>query len=255
MKKVFIFSILLIFIISMMALVLSNPATAQEDNGVKVITPTPAETVNSSPTPAHSPAPSIDAEKLMKLFNSMSQMRVYIEFFFMESGDYPETLVQLNQDLNSILPGSLQKVVLPKDPATGKDFIYTRSKDQKSYTLSVPDPSVYGMNKIELPAVEWGGFRQIAQDRKYKFLAMICIENIKAIATAVEYYAKDKGKFPTTLKDLVPKYLKSMPVCPIDGDFYEYKVEGSNYYIKCPNAREHQMSELMFSSKRGWVTK
>ncbi len=250
MRKGIFIAVLLIFILTLSVNIFTSTAIAQTpDKNKETITPEPKA------SPSTKPAGNVNQSKLLSVFDRFSQLRVYIEFFFMESGDYPESLDQLNKDLNSILPPSLPKVQLPKDPATGKEFIYTRSKDEKSYTLSVPDPSAYGLDKFELSSVEWGGFNQIAQERKYKFLAMICVENIKALATAVEYYAKDNGKIPAQLKDLMPKYVKTMPVCPINGKFYEYKVDGEDYYIKCPNAREHQMNELMFSSKRGWVTR
>jgi len=104
--------------------------------------------------------------------------------------------------------------------------------------------------------VNWGGFVTMAKEKKFRFLAMVCLENIKALATAIEVYGRDhKGKFPEKLKKLIPKYIRTMPVCPICHKFYEYKLEGEDYYIRCPGVKEHQMTELMFSSKRGWVTK
>ncbi|MCE1246359.1 MAG: hypothetical protein LWY06_06925 [Firmicutes bacterium] len=196
------------------------------------------------------------SDKLGQLFDSISQVRVFIEFYFMESGDYPDNLDQLLKDLNSILPNGYKNVTIPKDPATGKDFVYSRAKDGKTYTLAAPDASAYGLNKVEISSVNWAGFNAIAEERKYRFLGMICVENIKGLATALEYYAKDnKGKFPSELKKMIPSYIKSMPVCPITGKDYEFKVEGDDYIIRCPNPREHKMEEIMFSSKRGWITK
>ena len=85
---------------------------------------------------------------------------------------------------------------------------------------------------------------------------MMCIENIKAIATAIEYYAKDNnGKFPAKLRQLIPRYLKSRPVCPVSGDDYIYAVDGDKYEIKVPDPSKYGMEVLMFSSDRGWVTK
>lgn len=194
--------------------------------------------------------------KLLELFDVMSRIRVYIEFFYMEAGDYPDSLSQLDHDLNSILPRGLDKVKIPTDPASGKDFIYERNQDKKGYVLKAPEPSLYGVDKIELSQVPWAGFSVIAEDRKYKFLQTISVENIRGLATAVEYYAKDNGgKFPKELKDLIPKYLKTMPVCPVSGKFYEYKVTNGDYTIKSPSAKELKMEELMFSSRRGWVTR
>jgi hypothetical protein len=200
--------------------------------------------------------PAESKDKVSLLFDALSQVRVFIEFYFMESGDYPDNLDQLYKDLNSILPSGYKNVTIPKDPATGKEFAYSRTKDGKSYTLGAPDSSVYGLTKAEVSSVNWAGFTAIAEERKYRFLGMICVENIKGLATALEYCAKDnKGKFPTELKKLIPTYLKSMPVCPITGKDYEYKLEGDDYTIRCPNPKDHKMEEIMFSSKRGWVTK
>ncbi len=82
------------------------------------------------------------------------------------------------------------------------------------------------------------------------------MENIRGLATAVEYYAKDnKGQFPKELKDLIPKYIKSMPVCPVSGKPYEYKISNGDYIIRSPSAKDLKLNELMFSSRRGWITK
>lgn len=225
---------------------------AQEKPGDPKETVTPKATGSTTPS-----TPPGKMGKLMELFDSLSQVRVYIEFYYMEAGDYPTDLDQLKKDLNSILPRNLEKISIPTDPATGKPFVYKPSKDRQSYTIAVPDPKSYGMKKIEFPNVKWGGFTVVAEDRKFKFLGTICIQNIKHIATAIEFYAsKNKnGKYPEKLKDLIPKYLPSMPVCPITGKFYEYEKKGDDYFVKCPNPKEHKMEVLMFSTRRGWVTR
>jgi len=245
-------SLILIICITLMIVFFISTAIllkAQESPGEPDVTNTPEATRSTTP-------PTGDAEKLMKLFDALSQARVYIEFYYMEAGDYPTDLKQLEKDLNSILPKNLEQISIPLDPATGKPFIYKSAEDRQSYIISVPDASLYGMSKIEFPNVKWGGFTVVAEDRKFKFLGTICIQNIKHIATAIEFYAKDhKGKYPKKLKDLIPRYLPSMPVCPITGKFYEYKKEGEDYYVKCPNPKEHKMEILMFSTRRGWVTR
>ena len=195
-------------------------------------------------------------KSLMDAFEAISRTRVYVEFYFMEAGDYPESLDQLEKDLNSLLPRNLKSVRIPVDPATGSPFVYTAAKNRKSYTLKVPDPSKYGLTKMEFAPVPWGGFAAIAEERKNRFLQMISIENIKAIATAIEYYAKDNsGVFPKQLKDLIPKYIQSMPVCPITGQFYKYQQEKDNYTIGVPQPKAYGLSEMLFSSQRGWITK
>lgn len=224
---------------------------AQENPGNPKETGTPEAEGSTTPS-----TPAGETGKLILLLDSLSQARVYIEFFYMQAGDYPTALDQLQKDLNSILPRNLEKISIPTDPATGKPFVYKPSKDRQSYTISVPDPSAYGMDKIEFPNVKWGGFTVMAEDRKFRFVGTLCIQNIKHIATAIEFYAKDhKGKYPDKLKDLIPRYLPSMPICPITGKFYEYEKKGEDYYVKCPNPKEHKMEVLMFSTRRGWVTR
>ena len=196
-------------------------------------------------------------KSLMDAIEAISQTRVFIEFYFMEAGDYPESLEQLEADLNTLLPRNMENVKIPKDPATGSPFVYKMAPDRKSYSLKAPDPSRYGVPRLEFVQVPWGGFAEIAEERKQRFLQMISIENIKAIATAIEYYAKDHaGNFPAELKDLIPKYLNTMPVCPVTGDFYKYQQDkDKNYTIGAPKPSVYGLSEMFFSSQRGWVTK
>lgn len=220
---------------------LTLPALGAKDNSA----------ANDKPTSTQ-----LDIKKITEAYDALSQARVYVEFYFMEAGDYPESLAQLEKDLNDLLPRNMAAVKIPKDPATGQEFLYAPAKDRKSYVLKVPDPSRYGLDKLEFAQVPWGGFVNIAQERKDRFLQMMAIENIKAIATAVEYFAKDhKGKIPAQLKELIPNYLDTMPVCPISGMSYIYKVEGDTYSISAPRPDSYGLKEMTFSSTRGWVTK
>ncbi len=42
-----------------------------------------------------------------------------------------------------------------------------------------------------------------------------CKSNLRNIATALEMYSTDSaGRFPTTLTNLTPNYLKNIPTCP-----------------------------------------
>jgi len=56
----------------------------------------------------------------------------------------------------------------------------------------------------------------------------VCQSNLKAISTALEMYSIDNGgKYPKSLKQSVPSYLKSIPTCPSAGEdtyskSYEY---------------------------------
>jgi hypothetical protein len=242
--------ILSLLILALMAI--PGPAFCQQK-------PRPAPQKPAAQKPAaQKPAPSQAhiSPRLMEAFNAISQVRVYIEFYFMEAGDYPESLAQLDKDLNSLLPRDLEPVKFPRDPATGQEFVYVLGSDKKSYVLKVPDPSRYGIDKLEFTGVPWGGFARVAEDRKFRFLQMITVENIKTLASSVEYFAKDHGgKFPIQLKELIPGYIKSMPVCPITGGIYNYTIEGDNYSISAPRPDVYGLKELMFSSSRGWVTR
>ncbi|MGV8125392.1 MAG: protein kinase [Candidatus Xenobiia bacterium LiM19] len=65
-----------------------------------------------------------------------------------------------------------------------------------------------------------------------------CRENLKAISTAVEAYARDQGgSYPSSLKLLSPDYLKEIPICPSAGkDTYSETYESGgadNYTFYC----------------------
>ncbi|MCL5773525.1 MAG: DUF3352 domain-containing protein [Firmicutes bacterium] len=63
----------------------------------------------------------------------------------------------------------------------------------------------------------------------------LCKSNLKKIANALDAYADEhKGKFPSDLNALVPKYLKSLSRCPAGGKYY-YAVSDNdtNFRIEC----------------------
>jgi hypothetical protein len=219
--------------------------------------PTPATSPSAAPeTPAPSPVAANPSATAADAIEALSRTRVYVEFYFMETGDYPENLEQLDKDLNSLLPDGMEQVKIPRDPITGLVFKYVPAKDRKTYALSVPDPSKYGVSTLDFSNVPWGGFAKIAEKRKNEFLLRNTLESLMAIATAVEYYAKDhKGKFPGKLKELIPDYIKTMPLCPATGKPFDYAVEGDNYKISSPSPDTFGKKEVLFSSSRGIVTK
>jgi hypothetical protein len=190
------------------------------------------------------------------LMDTVSRVRSYIEFYYMETGDYPESLDALVQDLNSLLPEKAAKIVIPKNPVTGNDFIYEVNEEQDNYTLIVKGTGMPGMDNIQLNRVDWGGFSVVVEERKSKFLQMLCVENIKGIATSLEFFARDtKTNFPQDLKSLVPKYLTKMPVCPHSGKHYSFQTDGKDYIIGCPDCTKHGLKSLKFSTKEGWLVK
>ena len=67
-----------------------------------------------------------------------------------------------------------------------------------------------------------------------------CKSNLKNIGTALEMYSTDRGgKYPKTLQQLVPNYLKTMPECRssekpyryLTGKNVAYNTEYEDYYF------------------------
>lgn len=55
-----------------------------------------------------------------------------------------------------------------------------------------------------------------------------CIQNVSVMKSALQKYNQKYGVYPRELKDLVPDYVKEIPVCPVAGtDTYSpsYKTE------------------------------
>ena len=44
-----------------------------------------------------------------------------------------------------------------------------------------------------------------------------CRDNLEMLATGMEMYAADYSAYPTSLRQLSPNYLKTIPLCPADG--------------------------------------
>jgi hypothetical protein len=202
------------------------------------------------------PATAGDPNTVANLMDAISMVRSYIEFYYMETGDYPDSLEDLEQDLNSLLPRNASKISIPKNPVTGQKFTYQVSSDHDNYTLFVGGTGIPGLDNIKLNRVDWAGFTTVVGERKSKFLQMLCVENIKGIATSLEYYGRDtKTPFPKDLKVLVPKYLASVPVCPHAGKPYDFESDGKEYVIGCPDCEKHGLKNLKFSTKEGWIVK
>jgi len=70
-----------------------------------------------------------------------------------------------------------------------------------------------------------------------------CTQNLKNIATGLEYYATDHGgNYPAGLQDLVPKYLQSIPACPAaHKDTYSasWRVAGGEGFYMCCKGNNH----------------
>ena len=87
----------------------------------------------------------------------------------MEAGVYPPTLEELNLAYNSELPRGARPVPIPKDPVTGKDFIYRPAENRKGYTLTFPDPTKYGLPAgFTLRPVSWGWLALRAERKRFE---------------------------------------------------------------------------------------
>lgn len=184
----------------------------------------------------------------------MSKIQALLEYFYMETGEYPPNLGVLERSFNQDLPEKAPRVVVPVDPATSKPFTYELSQDRKKYRLAPPDPARYGANAIGLEAIDWGWMAFLAKQRRAEQLALECKFNMEVLATQSEMYAKDHGgKFPSSIDELVPKYIPRHPVCPLTGKNYGFAPGGNGYVISCANAQGHGLKKFSYSSERGMV--
>lgn len=184
----------------------------------------------------------------------MSRLQALLEYFYMETGEYPPNLGVLERSFNHGLQDQAPKVVVPTDPATGKPFLYERAQDGRRYRLAPPEPAKYGANALTFESLDWGWMAILARQRRAEQLALECKYNLEVLATQSEMYAKDHGaKFPSQLDDLVPRYIPRHPVCPLTGKNYTYAPGGKGYFLSCPNAQNHGLKKFGYSSDRGMV--
>lgn len=200
------------------------------------------------------PARAQDAPAWKEAVSRMSKIQALLEYFYMETGEYPPNLGVLERSFNQDLPDKAPKVVVPTDPATSKAFVYELSQDRKKYRLAPPDPAKYGANAVTLDSIDWGWMALLARQRRAEQLALECKYNMEVLATQSEMFAKDSGgKFPSAIDELVPKYIPRHPVCPLTGKNYSFAPGGKGYIISCPNAQSHGLKKFAYSSDRGMV--
>jgi hypothetical protein len=189
---------------------------------------------------------------LGECISCLSKMQAYIEFYYMETGIYPKSLAELERIFNEDVENAKEKLLFPRDPASGKDFIYTTGKDFLSYTLSAPDPSAYGLKKLAVSSVNWGWMNSVAQEKRRMAFAQFCKFNIEFLSQAINKYRSTEKKVPTDLKLLIPKYIKGVPLCPASGREYIYKGGTDSYSITCANPKEHGFKTFIYTSKDGF---
>jgi len=183
----------------------------------------------------------------------IGSLRAMLEFFFMEAGVYPPTLDELNVAFNAQLPKGSSAVPIPKDPATGKDFVYRPAPNRKSYALTFPDGSAYGLKSgFELTPVNWGWLALRAERKRFEEMVKLSKYHIETLATQVEMYAKDNnGSYPDNLDELYPKYIKRHPQDPVTGKNYKYKQLADGYIVGSPNPERYGLSIFQYSSSQG----
>lgn len=198
------------------------------------------------------PAEPTPADKMREAWARMSKIQALLEYFYMEQGQYPQSLTELDTAFKSLKPKDGLDVVIPNDPATNKPFVYICRAPYKKYALSIPDAAAYGGQSFTLPEVDWGFMANIAEQRRREQLALQCAYNLKNLATKVELYAKDHGKeFPKSMDDLFPNYINRYPQCPASGKNYSFAPTAAGYDLICPNPGAHGLKTFKYDSKRG----
>ncbi|MFH1452729.1 MAG: hypothetical protein ABIH00_01960 [Armatimonadota bacterium] len=193
---------------------------------------------------------------------NISKVQTLIEYYYLQSGIYPESLDQLYKSYN-VSPDETaevkNKIEIPKDPASGKDFVYKIDEGETSnYHLMVPDPKLYGVPKLELSALNWGWMSTYAGEERRKMGISICVDLLKRLATDVELYAQQNdGKFPENIDILIKEKYDSPEVfsCPVCKAKYVYELKDDTYIIKCPDPNKHKLKQLEYDYLKGVVGK
>ncbi|MDQ7825655.1 MAG: hypothetical protein RDV48_22840 [Candidatus Eremiobacteraeota bacterium] len=202
------------------------------------------------------PLPAQDKEeKLTQCITRLSQIQAYLEFYFMGTGDYPKNLVDLESIFNEDVLKDTEKIKMPRDPATGKEFVYEAGKNYKSYSLSCPDPSQYGVKKLSLSPVPWGWMNVVAEGKSRRTRAQCCKGYEEVLTAAIKKFAEQNKKLPQDLKELVPKYMRLVPACPQCSKEYLYTVKGNDFVIGCPDPAEHGFTVFECTSREGFKFK
>lgn len=251
MKKVFI----MILLISVLFAFTAAVSFSQE-----VAKPAASPATATSPTPA---APAAPENKLELCVKNMAKVQTLIEYFYLQSGMYPENLESLSKSYNTTSDKNLDEkemVKIPKDPATGKDFVYKfDKKNPTTYLLAIPDPKLYGIEKIDITPLDWGWMKTFAGEERRKWGISICVDLLKRLATDVEIYASEnKKQFPKDLDAIIKAKLDVPEVltCPVCTKKYVYELNKDNSYsIKCPDPAAHKLKQLEYDSLKGVIGK
>jgi hypothetical protein len=233
----------------------TSPTPAAESPAPTAESPAPAAESPSPVAPAtRSPGPSADerADNVSNAAQAMGSIQAYLEFYFMETGQYPEALEDMLSQYNQGVKQSEPLVKIPTDPVTGKKFVYTTNGDRNRYTLRVPEPAAYGLASLEVHQVDWGWMAGIASEQKKKRMTARCAQYMSLIADVLDQYNKaNRNKYPDSLQQMIPKYLQKVPTCPLCKQPYVYTHTDRGFEISCPDPKAHGLEYLKFSSTDG----
>ncbi len=191
-------------------------------------------------------------DKLTDCWSRLARIQAYVEYFYMETGIYPPSLDDLEKILNDQAPQKSRLIKLPVDPATNKPFRFLLEKEGKRYQLTVPDAAAYGGKAPALGNVDWAFLSGLAEKRRFEQMLMQSATMLKAVAGACEMYAKDHNKqYPSTLDDLMPKYLQRVPSDPLTGKNLLYKKTVDGYQIVNPNPEKYMLKLFIYDSSSG----
>ncbi|MFH0801288.1 MAG: hypothetical protein V2A78_02740 [bacterium] len=182
----------------------------------------------------------------------MAKIQVLLEYFYMEMGEYPSALAEMEEMFNSRIPENYEKITIPLDPATKKVFRYEARNKGGGYILSLPDASRYGIGQLKLSNISWGWMKRMAGEERKDSLLANCKSTLNGLATTIEVCAYDRrGKYPVSLSLLIPLYMNSIPRCPLCHKEYVYRFKGNKYEIFCPAPELHGLKSLKYISNEG----
>ena len=178
-----------------------------------------------------------------------------LEFYYMETGQYPESVEDMLNQYNQGVKQSDPMVSVPTDPVTGKKLVYKPNEERSAYTLGVPSPSAYGLSALEIRNVNWGWMAAVAADQKRKRMAYACARYQEMLVGALNQYAKDhKNQLPNTLEGLITAKsdMKKIPTCPVAKKPYLYTHDGTRAFeVACPDPKAHGLEVFKFNSIDG----
>ena len=69
---------------------------------------------------------------------------------------------------------------------------------------------------------------------------------------ALSKFRTEQGRYPDSLDALVPRFLNLLPRCP-NGDFFLYRLAGTDYFLSCSNVVFRQKPYLYNSNSHKWL--